>query len=150
MQLSEAKLRELAEDPNNIVYQPQQEERKPSTGLSAAETRKMAQQIRCRAKILHEEYPTWTVQQVRNKLCRENVEWGKLARNESWNRLWQKISAFDAPPHEVKHVMHILNVMEREENKEITYEESKQLITFYLQQNTGKKIPKRKGDKKVG
>jgi len=145
VQLSEAKLQELAEDPNNIVYRLQDDKEKPAENiLTAQETRKMVQQIRYRARVLHEELPTWSVKQIQNKLCREKEEWAALARNDSWNRLWQKVSDFNAPPHEIKHVMHIIDVMEREEKKEITHEEAKQLVTFYLQQNVGKKLPKRK------
>jgi hypothetical protein len=147
VQLSEAKLRELAENPNNMVYHYQDQPDSAATPpvTSAQESRKMVQEIRYRCKALHEEYPEWTKQQIQNKLCRENPVWRNLSQTQ--NRLWQKISDFDAPPHEIKHVHHILTVMEREEKKEITHEEAKSLVTFYLQQNVGKKTPKRNPDK---
>jgi len=48
----------------------------------------------------------------------------------------------------MKWVTKMLDTLERQEKKEITMEEAKQLIAFYMQQQMAVKTPKRK-EKKV-
>jgi len=148
-QLTKQKLAELAEDPNNRVFYYEEEDKNapaPSLALPVATARSLVFRIRQRALELHANYPDWTAAQVQNKMRRENPD--VAAFSFSHTMLWEKISLFDMPQNQMKWVTKMLDTLERQEKKEITMEEAKQLIAFYMQQQMAVKTPKRK-EKKV-
>jgi hypothetical protein len=141
-ELTKQKLAELAADPANQVYYYPEEEKQPEPSLTVQEARNVIQEIRARAAVLHTQLPDWSVEQIQNKLCRENPSFAAFSLTHSL--LWTKVSAFDAPAHHLKHVQKMLEVLERQEKKEITMEEARQLIAFYMTRHTLVKQPKRK------
>lgn len=146
-QLTKQKLAELAADPLNKVYYYEDDQKPPEKPpMPVQEARNMIQKIRNRVAELHAQLPDWSVVQLQNKLCRENPDFA--AFSISHELLWDKVSAFNAPPHHLKHVNKMLEVLERQEKNEISMEEARQLIAFYMTQNTALKQPKRRQEPK--
>lgn len=144
-ELTKQKLAELAADPaNQVYYYPEEDKEQVTTepSLTVQEARNVIQEIRVRAAVLHTQFPDWSVEQIQNKLCRENPSFAAFSRTHEM--LWTKVSAFDAPVHHLKHVQKMLEVLERHEKKEITMEEARQLIAFYMTRHTLVKQPRRK------
>lgn len=148
--LTDQKLQELAANPQNQVFYYDQAEiaEAEAKRLTVTESRKMVSQIRSRTLELHSIFPKWTVKQIQNKLCRERTDFAQF--QETHTTLFTKIADPQAPPHHLTHVKHMLDTLERQEKGEITADEAKELIAFYIDRNTNKKVPKRKGDKNSG
>lgn len=154
VELSEKKLQELAEDPANLVFhvEPELENQQPTqTVPPIREVRDLAKQIRARMLVLRAELPSWSIDQIRNRLCRERQDWFEFAQRyggpNTSKFIWQVTTDPDAAIHDLKHVEHLFQVAEREQNHEINAEEAKTLVQYYAMQNLGKPKPKKKGVK---
>jgi len=153
VELSEKKLQELAEDPANLVFHVD-----PATDGTAvdtttvapriAEVRDLAKQIRARMLVLRAELPSWSIDQIRNRLCRERTDWLEFAQRyggaNTSKFIWQVTTDPDAAIHDLKHVEHLFQVTEREQRGEINAEEAKTLVQYYAMQNLGKPKPKKR------
>jgi len=152
VELSEKKLQELAQDPKNLVFHvdPVTEANQPPTQTvpPIREVRDLAKQIRARMLVLRAELPTWSIDQIRNRLCRERQEWFEFAQRyggaNTSKFIWQVTTDPDAAIHDLKHVEHLFQVAEREQKGEITAEEAKTLVQYYAMQNLGKPKPKKR------
>lgn len=153
IELSEKKLQELAADPTNLVFHDPQALAATTTTTTTpppriAEVREMAKQIRQRMLVLRAELPSWNIDQIRNRLCRERTEWLEFAQRyggaNTSKFIWQVTTDPDAAIHDLKHVEHLFQVAEREQKQEITAEEAKTLVQYYAMQNLGKPKPKKR------
>lgn len=127
--LTEERLEQLAQDPNNVVYK-YEDKHDAEPALSADIARNIVREIRKRYGELRAEHPTWTDDRVRERLCVESKDWKAFATTHKM--LFSKTTDRGTDEAQMKHVFYILFMHKQRETGALTPEECNKQVQEYM------------------
>jgi len=123
------RLRQLADDPSNLVYEYKVDPNAPRS-MSSDVARDMIYTIRARYATLRETHQPWTDDECRERLCIENRDWRSFASTHKF--IFTHATDRSTTQDGMKHLFYILFMYKRLEQGAITKPECDERVQAYM------------------
>lgn len=126
--LSEERLRELAEDPTNIVYTYEYDT--PDKPKAAPEVKVYYRKLKKVYARVCQEYPAWSDEAIRDHIRETNAQMKDF--EQSHPAIFKALTDRTSKPEHLKHILYMVYLLEMVENKYLSQEEATEHAKAFL------------------
>lgn len=130
--LTQDRLKELAKDPNNVVYEFEVDEdvAKSKPQWDADHVRDLIKAVRQRFIELKDQHEDWADDKIRTRICVEKKEWKQFAKH--YKLLFARITDATTTDDHMKHVFYMIWAQKLRETGKLTADQSNSLVQQHM------------------